>query len=72
MQTLGEDGSSESEDDGSNYGSLDVKGHRHAQARPFQQIRRVFHAHRDKLPVGGGSAALDLFGKASIIETCGV
>lgn len=49
-----------------------MRGHRHAQIKPFQQIRSLLSGHSDKVPLGGGSAAMDLFGKASMMEPCGV
>lgn len=68
MQTLAQEGEDtfDTEDDCTNCGMLDTNKPKFAKSRPFQHIRRALVSPHGKAALYGGSAVLDIFGKASL------
>jgi hypothetical protein len=63
MQTLATE---DTEDDSSHSGVLVKKTRNSLKSRPFQHVRRLLDSPHNKAPLYGGSAVLDVFGKASL------
>eukprot|EP00884_Botryococcus_braunii_P019164 jgi/Botrbrau1/5931/Bobra.0366s0105.1 len=68
IQTLAEEeqGACDTEDDGTNCGPVPTNVHKFVKPLPFQHFRGALVSPHGKVTLRGGSAVLDIFGKASL------